>query len=63
MNFQGEIVFLSGAITGIAGLHGTQSCCAAAERSGMEATEIILNLCDELGKKGRHREGISLSKV
>ena len=46
-----------------AGLHGTQSCCAAAERSGMEAAEIILNLCDELGKKGRHREGIALSKA
>lgn len=28
-----------------------------------EAAEIILNLCDELGKKGRHREGIALSKA
>lgn len=28
-----------------------------------EAAEIILNLCDELGKKGRDREGIALTKA
>ena len=28
-----------------------------------EAAEIILNLCDELGKKGRDREGVALTKA
>ena len=44
-------------------LHGSQSCRAAAERSGMEAAEIILNLCDELGKKCRDKEVIALTKA
>ena len=46
MNFQGEIVFLSGAITGI---DGYRKIFAVAEQW--------------LREQGRHREGISLSKV
>ena len=44
-------------------MYCTQSCRAAAERSGMEAAEIILNLCDELGKKCRDKEVIALTKA
>ena len=33
------------------------------EMTTKEAAEIILNLCDELGKKGRDREGIALTKA
>ena len=44
-------------------MYCTQSCRAAAERSGMEAAEIILNLCDELGKKCQDKEVIALTKA